>query len=71
MYEFNQFANGRFPRTQPREWRTQPFASERNVFSTVLRMAGVILIYAFVLGVSLWAISQQAPSASTYSRGAK
>lgn len=65
MYEFNQFANGRFARTQPREWRYIPFASERRPWRAALRAIGIVLLYAVVFGVSLWAISEQNPRASS------
>ncbi len=56
--DFNQFANGRFARTQPREWKDLPWAGEKKLGREVLRVVGMALFWAGLLGLSLWSISQ-------------
>lgn len=55
--------NFTFARTQPREWRDQPFASDAGIGKGVLRAIGTVLLVVAVFGLALWSISQQTEAA--------
>ncbi len=56
MYDFNQFANGRFARTQPREWESIPWAGERKLGKKVLKVGLTAVLFLVVILADLWAI---------------
>jgi len=61
MTDFNQFANGRFCRTEPREWRYLPFAGGRLWWHGWPRFIGWCVFWGALFGLSLWSIAQQVP----------
>jgi hypothetical protein len=52
----NQFANGRFPRTEPREWQHIPFADGRKPRLTLKHVA-IALMWAGLFALSIWSIN--------------
>ena len=55
---FHIIGNFTFPRTQPREWRDQPF-DESHRLGNVLKGLVIALLFSALFGLSLWSISQQ------------
>lgn len=57
--DFNRNFHSYFPRTQPREWREQPFEDTRVQWRLWFKVFGIIFLWIALFALSLWSIAQQ------------
>ena len=58
MELINQFGNGRFARTEPKEWRHVPFAGKVRILPRVRNVILWAIFYVALFGIGLLAIAQ-------------